>query len=144
MTDIKTLLPQRPPFLFVDKIISATSEEIVGVKTYDSAFLFYQEYFPKRKIVPNMLLMESLVQCGGAGFTQLGLFNNALWGLALVENVRFFDSIEPSATIKMTVKNLKISQTTLKQTGMASYHEKAVAEATWLCLRLPNKTVKKS
>lgn len=138
MTDIKTLLPQRDPFLFVDKIISATPEKIVGVKTYDSTFLFYQEYLPKQKIIPNILLVESLVQCGGAGITQLGLFKNALWGLASVENVQFFDFIEMDATITLTVKSLKISQTTLKQTGVAFYQEKAILKATWLCLRLPN------
>ncbi|MBU2701810.1 3-hydroxyacyl-[acyl-carrier-protein] dehydratase [Sporomusaceae bacterium BoRhaA] len=144
MTDIKTLLPQRAPFLFVDKIISATPEEILGIKTYDSTFLFYQEYFSKQKIIPNMLLVESLVQCGGAGITRLGLFKNVLWGLAAVENVRFFDFIEPNATVTMTVKNLKISQIALKQTGVAFYQDKAILEATWLCLRLPNEIVRTS
>ena len=91
-----------------------------------------------------MLLVESLVQCGGAGITQLGLFKTVLWGLASVENVHFFDFIEMDATITMTVKNLKISQAALKQTGMAFYQEKAILEATWLCLRLPNKILRTS
>ncbi len=136
MTDIKTLVPQRDPFLFVDEIISANMEEIVGIKTYDKSFLFCEGHFPERKIVPGVILIESIVQCGGAGVTKLGIFENVLWGLASIDHVQFWGIIEPGTTIKMVVKNLKLSNKVLKQTGTAFCEEKAILEATWLCLRL--------
>ncbi len=136
MTDIKTLLPQRDPFLFVQEIRSATYHETVGTQTYGTSFPLYQELFPQRKTVPGVILLESLVQCGGAGITQLGLVKNALWSLAAVSDVQFYAAVEAETTVKMVVKNLKISQTVLKQAGKAFCRKKIILEATWLCLRM--------
>lgn len=136
MTDIETLLPQRCPFLFVDEIIFADRDEIIGIKTYDTTFLYFQEYFPDQKIVPNSILIESIVQCGGAGLNKIGLFDKSLWGLASIENVRFFDFVEPNTMVKMVVKNLKVSNKVLKQTGTVFCEGETILEATWMCLKL--------
>ncbi|EIW20592.1 MULTISPECIES: 3-hydroxyacyl-ACP dehydratase FabZ family protein [Pelosinus] len=136
MKAIETLLPQRYPFLFVDEIISANRDEIIGKKTYDATFLYFQEYFPGKKIVPHSILIESIVQCGGAGVNDTGLFTKALWGLASIETAHFFDSVEPNIPVTMIVKNLRITDKILKQTGTASCDGKKVLEATWLCLKL--------
>jgi len=136
LIDIETLLPQRPPFLFVDAILSATHDEIIGSKTYDESFSFYQKDMAGQNIVPNVLLIESIVQCGGAGVTQMGIFEKASWGLASLEKVRFFRSIASGSTVKMIVKTLNISTKLLKQSGMIFCEGQVVLEATWLCLRL--------
>jgi len=136
MTDIEILLPQRYPFLFVDEIISADRNEIIGTKIYDTSFLFFQEYFSNRKIVPNTILLESIVQCGGAGVNQIGLFEKSLWGIASIEKVHFLNVVEPNTLVKMIVRNLKVSNKIIKQTGIAFCEEKAILEATWMCLRL--------
>ena len=77
MSEIESLLPQRYPFLFVDEILSADKNEIIGTKIYDASFLYFQEHSPGQKFVPNSILVESIVQCGGAGITQIGLTKNA-------------------------------------------------------------------
>lgn len=133
---IETLLPQRYPFLFVDHIISADIHQTIGTKTYDHSFCFSQEYRPMQKIIPSVILIESLVQCGGAGVTQTGLFEKASWGIASLENVHFYDSVSLPATVNMVIKNLKVSSKVLKQTGTASCNGHTILEATWLCLRL--------
>ena len=136
MTTIEALLPQRHPFLFVDEILSATIDEIIGIKTYDNTFLFYQGHYPNKKIVPGVILIESIVQCGGAGVTQIGILEKVSWGLASLENVQFFHCVELGSTVKMVVKTLKVSNKLLKQTGTAFCGGHAILEATWLCLRL--------
>jgi len=135
LTSIETLLPQRDPFLFVDEIISATTDEIIGSKTYDNSFLYYQGHYPDEKIVPNVILIESMVQCGGAGVTKMGLFEKVLWGLASIEHVRFFHCVECCSTVKIIVKTIKISNKILKQTGTSFCGGHVILEATWLCLR---------
>lgn len=134
MTDIYALLPQRPPFLFVDALLLADRQQIIGVKTYDEFFPFYQGC--QQQTVPDTILIESMVQCGGAGLTQMGLTENIHWGLAAVERARFRGSVKPNATVKMIVRNLKISQKILKQTGIGFCEDKAIVKATWFCLRL--------
>lgn len=136
MQEIETLLPQRTPFLFVDEIISATVDEIIGVKTYNNSFIFYQRFFSDPPIVPNVILIESIVQCGGAGVTKMGIFAKASWGLASLEDVHFIHAVEAGSTVKMVVNTLKISNKLLKQTGTAFCKGHIILKATWLCLRL--------
>lgn len=136
MNDIESLIPHRFPFLFVDEILSAETDEIVGIKTYDNSFSFFQEYFSHKKIVPNVILIESMGQCGGAGIKKLGIGGDALYGFAVIENVRFFSNVEFGQTVKMVIKNLKISNKVIKQSGTAFCNGEVVAEATWMCARL--------
>lgn len=136
MTDIETLVPQRYPFLFIDEIISADIDEIIGVKTYDKSFLYAQDCSTAGKTIPGTILIESMVQCGGAGVTQLGLIDKRLWGLASLEDVRFLRAVQSGTTVKMVVKNLKVSNKVLKQTGKAFVDGEVVLAATWLCLLL--------
>ncbi len=138
MTGIAEKLPHRDPFLFVDEIVSADAGETVGVKTYDDSFLFSQGHFPGRKIIPGVILVESLAQCGGAGVNALGVDSGALWGLAVVENARFLGVVEHGKTIRMVVRNMKLSGKVIKQSGTVYCDGKAVAEATWVCVRLNN------
>ncbi len=135
--NIEELLPQRHPFLFVDEILSADCDETVGTQTYDNFFPFYQADFSGSKIVPGVILLESMVQCGGAGVTKAGIFPRASWGLASLEKVQFFHIVTYKSTVKMVVKNLKVSNKMLKQTGIAFCNDHKILEATWLCLRLP-------
>lgn len=134
--DIELLLPQRDPFLFVDELISAGTSEITGTMTYDEAFPYYQGHRPQQRIVPVVLLIESLVQCGGAGVNKLGITDGALWALASLENVRVFDVVVPGSTVTMVVQNDKLSSRLIKQSGESFCNGRSILKATWFCLRL--------
>jgi 3-hydroxyacyl-[acyl-carrier-protein] dehydratase len=133
---IETLIPQRYPFLFVDKLLAVSQEEIVGIKAYTNDFLFYQELLPGEKVVPPAILIESIIQCGGAGVTKLGIFPRARWGLAALDSIRICDWVKLNMTTKMIIKNRKVSNKVLKQSGIVYCNEKKILEAAWLCLRL--------
>lgn len=136
MNEVESLIPHRAPFLLVDEIVSADEEEIIGVKTYDDSFIFSKGLFPERNMVPGVILVESLGQCGGAGIKKMGICGDALYGFASMENVRFLGKVEVGKTVKMIVRNLKISSRAIKQSGVAYCDGKPVAKATWMCLRL--------
>jgi FabA-like domain len=67
MTDIKSLLPHRDPFLFVDRIEKADAEEVVAYRRFTKAEPFFAGHFPQYPVVPGVILVETLAQCGGAG-----------------------------------------------------------------------------
>lgn len=136
MKDIKELIPHRDPFLFVDEIISAEREEIIGIKTFDESFYYFQENCNKEKVVPNTIIVESMGQCGGAGIKQLGLGGDSLYGFAIMENIRFYDNAKLGDTVKMVVKNLNITNRAIKQSAAAYCEGKVIAEATWMCARI--------
>jgi 3-hydroxyacyl-[acyl-carrier-protein] dehydratase len=134
--EIETLIPQRYPFLFVDKLLAVSQNEIVGIKAYTVDFLFYQELLPGEKVVPPAILIESIIQCGGAGVTKLGIFPRACWGLASLDSIHIFDWVKLNMTTRMVIKNRKVSNKVLKQSGVIFCDEKKILEASWLCLRL--------
>lgn len=137
--EIELLLPQRDPFLFVDELMTASTSEITGTMTYDQNFPFYQEHRPKQMIVPVVLLIESLVQCGGAGVNKLGITDRALWALASLEKVRILGVVEPDSTVTMVVQNEKLSGRMIKQSGESFCNGRSILKATWLCLRLKSR-----
>jgi UDP-3-O-[3-hydroxymyristoyl] N-acetylglucosamine deacetylase/3-hydroxyacyl-[acyl-carrier-protein] dehydratase len=63
--DIQKFLPHRPPFLFVDKILAMSDEDIVGVKNVTMNEYFFQGHFPGEPIMPGVIQIEAMAQVGG-------------------------------------------------------------------------------
>jgi len=63
--EIKKRLPHRAPFLMVDKIISLDETIVVGIKNVTFNESFFQGHFPDEPVMPGVLLVEALAQCGG-------------------------------------------------------------------------------
>jgi len=63
--DIKRLLPHRPPFLLIDRVLEVTEERIVGVKNVTMNEPFFVGHFPTEPVMPGVLIMEGLAQLGG-------------------------------------------------------------------------------
>ena len=62
---IKKLLPHRYPFLFVDRIIELKPlERIVGIKQVSINESFFQGHFPGAPVMPGVVVIEALAQCG--------------------------------------------------------------------------------
>jgi UDP-3-O-[3-hydroxymyristoyl] N-acetylglucosamine deacetylase / 3-hydroxyacyl-[acyl-carrier-protein] dehydratase len=62
---IAAILPHRYPFLLVDKIMEQTDTYIVGVKNVTMNEPFFQGHFPNNPVMPGVLQIEAMAQCGG-------------------------------------------------------------------------------
>jgi 3-hydroxyacyl-[acyl-carrier-protein] dehydratase len=63
-TTVTELIPHRPPFLFVDGIVSETADSLVARRTWRANEFFYEGHYPGAPITPGVLLCEAVFQAG--------------------------------------------------------------------------------
>ncbi|MEQ1553032.1 MAG: bifunctional UDP-3-O-[3-hydroxymyristoyl] N-acetylglucosamine deacetylase/3-hydroxyacyl-ACP dehydratase [Ferruginibacter sp.] len=99
LDDIEKILPHRYPFLFVDKIISLTDKEVVGIKNVTFNESFFQGHFPGNPIMPGVLQIEALAQTGGLLCIKLmpdGLYDTYF---LKIDNCKFKVKVVPGDTM---------------------------------------------
>ncbi|MFO7614992.1 MAG: bifunctional UDP-3-O-[3-hydroxymyristoyl] N-acetylglucosamine deacetylase/3-hydroxyacyl-ACP dehydratase [Bacteroidales bacterium] len=65
INQIKNILPHRPPFLLIDKIIEMSETRVVGVKNVTMNEPFFVGHFPDEPVMPGVLQVEAMAQAGG-------------------------------------------------------------------------------
>jgi 3-hydroxyacyl-[acyl-carrier-protein] dehydratase len=61
-------IPQQPPFRFIDDILEADGEHIVGTYRFREDEFFYRGHFPGNPITPGVILVETMAQTGVVAF----------------------------------------------------------------------------
>jgi 3-hydroxyacyl-[acyl-carrier-protein] dehydratase len=112
MTAVTDLIPHRPPFLFVDEILSHDATGLVAKRTWRAEEDFYKGHYPGAPITPGVLLCEAVFQTA-ACFMSLkarsagvaaGEGAKAVPLIAKISDVRFRSPIYPGDTVTLEVK----------------------------------------
>ena len=135
LKNVKDLLPHREPFLFVDEIVSADENGSVSLRTFTDNDFFFKGHFPEYPVVPGVILIETMAQCGGAALSSQKVCPVcSLFFLGTGDKVKFRRQVRPGDTVRVEVKNLRVSPRMIKQSGVAYVGDEIAAEAEWMCL----------
>ncbi len=98
---IEKILPHRYPFLLVDKIIELDSKHVIGVKNVTFNEPFFQGHFPGNSVMPGVLMVEALAQCGGIlAITSVGEEGDKFdTYFVKIDNCKFKQKVVPGDTL---------------------------------------------
>ena len=132
--EVQSLIPHRDPFLYLDKIISLTRDQIVGETIFHSSNGLLSGSFPEFNFVPGVILIEAMAQCGGAGIKKLGLADG-LFGFANIESANFYKGVEYGDVFRMVITNIKIADKYIKQSGLGMIGDQTCMDLSWICVK---------
>lgn len=96
---IERTLPHRFPFLLVDKIIELSDKKIIGVKNVTFNEWFFQGHFPQNPVMPGVLQIEALAQCGGILAINLAGEGQYDTYFLKIDNCKFKQMVRPGDTM---------------------------------------------
>ncbi len=109
MTPVTDLIPHRPPFLFIDEIVSESPEGLVARRRWRADEDFYRGHYPGAPITPGVLLCEAVFQAAACFMALKARAAGAQPGegvplIAKVSDVRFRTPVYPGDEVTIEVK----------------------------------------
>ena len=127
--EIMKVLPHRPPFLLVDKVIYMEKDKrAVGIKNVTMNEYFFTGHFPGRPIMPGVLILEAMAQVAGVLMLSDAARRGKLAFFLTMDKVKFRDTVEPGDTLVMEIVVGKMRTKTANVTATATVNGKIVTE----------------
>ncbi len=128
---IKKILPHRPPFLLIDKVIEMGENYVIGMKNVTMNEAFFVGHFPDEPIMPGVLQVEAMAQTGGIFvLNTVPDPENYLTFFLKIDNVKFRHNVVPGDTLIFKLINKSpIRRGICEMKGTAFVGDKIVMEA---------------
>ena len=130
--EIKKLIPQRFPFIMIDKVLELSpGKEAVAVKNISGNDIFFLGHFPDKAIMPGAAIIEAMAQASIILFASEKHKENGKMPIYYFGSVkaRFYHPVVPGDQLKIKVVNVKSLPTGAYVSGEVFVDDKKIAEA---------------
>ena len=136
---IQGIIPQRFPFVMIDRVVEAVpGERVVAIKNLTGNEWFYQGHFPKRAVTPGAMICEAVAQAGIVFFalTQPTL-RDVTYLLGGIK-IRFRQPAWPGDQLRIEVTPVRLTATTGIMNGTVSVGDREIARGEFALAAKPN------
>jgi UDP-3-O-[3-hydroxymyristoyl] N-acetylglucosamine deacetylase / 3-hydroxyacyl-[acyl-carrier-protein] dehydratase len=141
INQISALLPHRYPFLLVDSVLEMDENSITGVKNVTMNEPFFQGHFPNNPVMPGVLQIEAMAQCGGI-FALSSVDEPEFYSTYFmkIDKVKFKKKVLPGDTVVFNLKlESPIRRGLVHMIGKAYVRGQVVSEAEMLAQIIKDK-----
>ena len=131
---IKNLLPHRPPFLLVDKVLEADDKSVIAIKNVTMNENFFVGHFPNMPVMPGVLIVEAMAQAGGI-LVLKGVPDPENYSTLFMKlnNIKFRNPVVPGDTLVFKMELISpIRRGIANMTGQAFVGDKLVTEGEFM------------
>ncbi len=126
---IMKMLPHRPPFLLVDRVLKIEGNKIVAVKNVSMNEPFFEGHFPSHPIMPGVLQLEAIAQVAGIVLIKKGETVNQVAYFMSAEEVKWRKPVVPGDVLVIEVELTKVRGKIGKAKGICKVAGDIVSEA---------------
>ena len=128
INQIMQIIPHRPPFLFVDKVLEISDQKIIAQKNVTMNEAFFLGHFPSEAVMPGVLIIEALAQAGAILILSSEKNKGKIAYFGAINNVRFKKKVLPGDILKLELELIKLKSRAGIGKGRAFVDNELVAE----------------